>query len=218
MTKTKGKYESNARSAMSIVGSVVGVILFVVFGLIFVMNMVVIIQGVIHPERPPRIFGTTPLAVLSGSMSGEAEGHIEVGDLIFIDPTEPDQLEAGDVIAFKEGDIVVTHRIVRTQTDDQGALQFITKGDANNVEDRSPVNAEDVVGILSRRIPKLGDVIVFTQTPLGMLICIGVPVLAFVIYDIIRRQKAANREKARDAELERLRRSAAEKASAETKN
>ena len=61
---------------------------------------------------------------------------------------------------------------------------------------------EQLVGIYRWRIPKVGDFALFLQTPLGMLLFVGVPVLAFLIYDIIRRQRYANRENRRTAELE----------------
>ena len=50
---------------------------------------------------------------------------------------------------------------------------------------------------------------------MGMVLFIGVPLLAFIIYDIIRRQRTANNEKSKqselEAELERLRALAGEK-------
>lgn len=204
MSKTAGKYFRKT-DRQSVVLSVIGIILCVIFGFTFLCNMVIIIKGSLHPEQPPTVFGVTPLVVLSGSMSGDAEDHIEVGDLIFLDRADTNTLEVGDIIAFKSKSIMVTHRIAEIKTNESGERQFITKGDANNVEDKSPVEADEVVGVFKTRIPKLGNFVMFVQTPLGMLIFIGVPVLAFLIYDIIRRQKYANEEKVKNDELERLR-------------
>lgn len=182
--------------------SVVGVVLCVIFGFMLICNLTIIIKGAIFPEKPPSVLGITPMVVQSGSMSGSAEGHIEVGDLIFVGKADPAQLKEGDVIAFMQGSIVMTHRIVEIQTDESGQRVFITKGDANNAEDQDPVTEERLVGIYQSRIPKVGNVVMFFQTPLGMLLCIGVPLLAFIIYDVIRRQKTAVTEKNRTAELE----------------
>ena len=182
--------------------SVVGVVLCVIFGFMLICNLTIIIKGAIFPEKPPSVLGITPMVVQSGSMSGSAEGHIEVGDLIFVGKADPAQLKEGDVIAFMQGSIVVTHRIVEIQTDESGQRSFITKGDANNTADQSPVPEDRLVGVYQSRIPKVGNVVMFFQTPLGMLLCIGVPLLAFIIYDVIRRQKTAVTEKNRTAELE----------------
>lgn len=182
--------------------SIVGVVLCVIFGFLLLCNLTIIIKGSINPEQPPSVFGVTPMAVLSGSMSGNAEDHIEVGDLIFVGKAEPDKLKTGDIIAFMEGETAVAHRIVAVQSGEDGSLQWITKGDANNVEDQNPVSEENLIGVYRWRIPKAGDFALFLQKPLGMILFIGVPLFAFIIYDIIRRQMAANREKKKTAELE----------------
>lgn len=186
----------------------------VLFAFTLICNVVIIVKGNTS-ERPPSIFGVTPLVVLSGSMSGDAPDHIEAGDLIFVTKAVASELEVGDVITFMQGKTVVTHRIIEISTDESGKLLFLTKGDANNTEDTEPVSEADLVGIYRSRIPKVGDLAIFMQTPLGMIIFIGVPLLAFLAYDIIRRQKHAAKDQKKteelEAELERLRALAAEK-------
>lgn len=193
---------------------VVGLVLCVVFALLLVCNLTIIIKGAITPDTPPSVLGITPLAVQSGSMSGTASGHIEVGDLIFVKPVKADTLQTGDVIAFKEGGIVVTHRIVRVETAEDGTLQFVTKGDANNVEDSQSVSETNLVGKYAGRIPQLGNVALFAQKPVGMAVFIAVPVLCFVLYDSsVRRREAAEaaqRTRALERELERLKRDGTE--------
>ncbi|MBQ2739395.1 MAG: signal peptidase I [Oscillibacter sp.] len=192
----------------------VGILLCAVFGFLLVCNLTIIVKGTFYPDRPPSVLGVTPMVVLSGSMSGEAEDHIEVGDLIFVDKVEPEDLAVGDIIAYMEGSVVVTHRIIEINTGADG-LEFTTKGDANNAADLRPVSAANLVGIYSFRIPKVGDFALFLQTPMGMLLFIGVPMLSFLLYDIIRRTRTAKKEDKRtaelEAELERLRALAGEK-------
>lgn len=180
----------------------IGAVLCVVFGLMLICNFTIIIKGTINPESPPAVLGVTPLVVQSGSMSGDAPDHIEIGDLIFVDKVDADHLVVGNVIAFMEGKTVVTHRIIDIRTDEEGKLLFSTEGDANDTPDQYPVSEDDLVGIYKGRIPKVGDFAMFLQTPLGMVIFIGIPILAFIIYDIIRRQRYSNRENKKTAELE----------------
>ena len=53
----------------------------------------------------------------------------------------------------------------------------------------------------------------FLQTPLGMAVFIGIPVCAFIIYDIIRRQRQAKKGNDETEELKKeLERLKAEKA------
>lgn len=192
----------------------IGVVLCVIFAVMLVGNLTIIIKGIIHPELPPSVLGVTPMVVRSGSMSGSAKDHIEVGDLIFTVKPDVDKLKAGDIISYMDGQIAVTHRIVAVETGADGKRSFLTKGDANNTED--PLVSEDVVfGLYKGRIPKLGDFAMFLQKPLGMAVFIGIPVCAFIIYDIISRQRSAGKKDeetaALKAELERLRAAAGEK-------
>jgi len=193
---------------------IVGAVLCCIFALMLICNLTIIIKGVIDPGTPPSVLGVTPMVVQSGSMSGDAEDHIEVGDLIFTVKPDIAQLKKGDIISYMEGDIAVTHRIVDITTDADGKRSFITKGDANNIED--PAVSEDAVfGLYKGRIPKLGDFAMFLQRPLGMAVFIGIPVCAFIVYDIIRRQKSAGKADKENeelrAELERLRAEAEKK-------
>lgn len=198
---TKEKSKSNTLHKIM---SAVGVALCVVFGFMLICNLTIIIKGTINPEMPPSVLGNTPLVVRSGSMSGTAPDHIEVGDLIFVAPAKPDELKVGDIIAFKEKDStsVTTHRIIEVVKQEDGTFAYSTKGDANNVADEEQVTEDRLVGVYKGRIPKVGDFAMFLQTPIGMIVFIGVPLLAFIIYDIIRRQKYANKENEKTAELE----------------
>lgn len=192
----------------------IALVLCMIFGFMLICNIVIIVKGNTS-DRPPSVLGVTPMVVLSGSMSGDAPDHIEAGDLIFVTPAVASELKVGDIITFMQGKTVVTHRIVELLPEKDGKLQFRTKGDANNTEDTEPVSEDDLVGIYWGRIPFVGDLAIFMQTPLGMILFIGVPLLAFLGYDIIRRQKHAAKDQKKteelEAELARLRALAAEK-------
>ena len=62
-----------------------GAALCILFGILLICNLTILIKGTLFPENPPSVLGITPMVVLSGSMSGEAEEHIEVGERISID-------------------------------------------------------------------------------------------------------------------------------------
>ena len=185
--------------------SIIGLVLCVVFGLLLICNITIIVKGTLYPERPPSVLSVTPLVVMSGSMSGDAPDHIEVGDLIFVGKAKPEELKKGDIIAFMEEEgssTVITHRITAVEKAEDGGIQWQTKGDANPSGDTDPVHQDNLVGIYLFRIAKVGDFALFLQEPLGMVLFIGIPLLAFIIYDIIRRQRSANKENKKTAELE----------------
>lgn len=89
----------------------------------------------------PVLLGWRPVIVLSGSM----EPTLQVGSIIYYKQAFFEQIQEGDVITFlagNEGDMV-THRVVKKQ---EISRNFVTKGDANETEDPTPVSYEAVVG------------------------------------------------------------------------
>lgn len=61
---------------------------------------------------------------------------------IRIKPESPEQINIGDIITFKSGNILVVHRVVGKGEDEQG-FYFVTKGD-NNQETDGKVYFQDV--------------------------------------------------------------------------
>ena len=203
--------QKKKESKVSVLG-IIGLVLCIIFSLMLIFNIVIIVKGTLDPETPPAIMGITPMAVLSGSMSnGEGSNdphpdHIEVDDIIIIIQKDYDTLKVGDVVTFRDQKVALytTHRIIDEFIDEEtGEKKFITKGDFNNTEDLLPLTESRYLGVWSGiRIPKLGGLALFMKEPLGMVVFIGIPLLAFIIYDVIRRQHAANKEDKKTAELE----------------
>lgn len=123
-------------------------------------------QTALHRD-PPEIFGYSQLVVTSGSM----EPEFSAGDVILI--KAKGSYELGDVVTFRDpAGQLVTHRLVgRTQG------QFITKGDANNVEDSDLLPPEKIVGGLVTYIPAVGSFLLFLRTPLGLLLLLLLGIL-----------------------------------------
>ena len=98
----------------------------------------------------PKFFGITPLIVLSGSM----EPSYPKGSLLYVNEHVAGNVEVGDAITFYiDEDTLVTHRVVEI---DEISCTYVTKGDANEVNDGEPVDFNDVLGVPIIDIPKLG--------------------------------------------------------------
>ena len=95
-----------------------------------------------------------PYVVMSGSM----EPAVPTGSLVWIDQNRHDA-DVGDVIAYRLGDIIVTHRVVGF--DDAGNL--ITKGDANATADSVPVPRDRIVGKYLLHLPGAGYAVAAIQ-------------------------------------------------------
>ena len=186
-----------------IVGAV-GIALCVVFVPLLLINVTLIVKSYTSPDKVPDFLGYKPFIVLSGSM----EPSIMTGDLVFVKETDPDSLKVGDVIAYKSGSAVVTHRIVEVKSEN-GETRYVTQGDANNAADQGLVKPADVEGIYQRRVAGAGNLAMFMQTTTGMILFVVCPLVLFVLWDVIRRQlesrKEVSRTKELEMELERLR-------------
>lgn len=166
---------------------------------VILINVAVIIGSYMHPEEIPGIFGIKPVAVLSGSM----EDTFMAGDLIFIQETDPSALKKDDVICYLQEGQAVTHRIADIVEGEDGTPNYITKGDANNTEDRESVSPGQVQGVWNGVCLRgIGNFIVFLSGTTGMIAFIVCPVLLLIIWDLIRRWRLDKRENARVTELE----------------
>ncbi len=119
-----------------------------------------------------RLLNVEPFIVLSGSM----EPAIPTGSIVLADKNSED-INVGDIIAFRRGDISVTHRV--SGIDDDG--NFITKGDANETKDPAPVAREQVIGKCRFMVPFLGYVASYLRTPAGIAVFIGMIAIYLVI-------------------------------------
>lgn len=210
--------QHKVRNAITIA---VTVILIVLLLPLLCINLTLIIKGSLNPDTPPDIFGTAPLAVTTDAMAGDAEGCFDEGALIFVDlltAEEVQSLETGDVITFRSSDdLFVTLRITEVLKNDAGEVTaFSVIGDkdaADGVNVPLTVSASNVIGVVTGSVANLGGFAMFLQTPVGVLVFVGIPVVLYVVYDIVRitvenrRKRAAEAERLRkkDEEIARLR-------------
>ncbi len=145
------------------------------------------------------VFGKCVLRVVTGSM----EPSIHVGDYILVEKTDTDKLAVGDVISFysEQSDIygmLVTHRIAGI-TDDH---TFITRGDANPVNDSVEVRPERIVGRYTGKARFFIWVSSFADPKKILLICVMIPIGLVSIYELrtlAKLSREVSRKKQEDA-------------------
>ena len=103
--------------------TVFSILLCVVFIPLLLVNVTLIAKSYIHPDQVPDFMGYKPFIVLSGSM----EPGIMTGDMVFVKNTDTGNLQKGDVIAYKSGEAVITHRIIDVTTEN-GEVRYMTQG------------------------------------------------------------------------------------------
>ena len=213
--------------------TIIGIVLCAILLPLLIINVVMIINSYVHKDEAPSIGKYVPFIVQSESMAGTIEG----GDIIVTTKVDPEDIEVEDIITFYDpkgsGTSVVTHRVLKIETVD-GKLVFTTIGDVvykQNIEKYGSLEAipenvletivevvpeKNVISEYAFRIPVLGSVSLFMSTVPGFIVCVLLPLLLLIGYDILRRRindKANEKDTAALlAEIEMLR---AEKAAKE---
>ena len=182
-----------------LVGTIIGIILCIILIPIIIINIILIVNTYIHPENIPGVFGMRPVIVLSGSM----EPEFMSGDLIFIQDGDVEQLKEGDIICYMEDGAAVTHRI-EAVTEENGAVRYTTRGDANNTDDQKQVEQSQIQGIYKgRKISGAGDAVMFMQSTTGMILFFVCPIVLLILWDIIYRRKIDKEEREERGRLEK---------------
>ncbi|MCR4793987.1 MAG: signal peptidase I [Ruminococcus sp.] len=126
------------------------------------------------------VFGKSVLKVVTGSM----EPSIHTGDYIIVEKADVSALSDGDIITFysDQSDIkdkLITHRIIGKNPDGT----YITKGDANPVQDSTGVREECIVGKYTRKSRFFIWVNSFVDLKKLLLILVVVPMTLIALYE-----------------------------------
>lgn len=122
-----------------------------------------------------------------------------VGDVILTKEVDDvNALAVGDVITYKGtigeyADMLITHQIVKAPYEENGTTYVVTKGIANEIEDK-PVPVDRITSKLVCKIPFLDALYSFFLTPWGLLSAVALIILAFAgefwnIYKLSRSEK-----------------------------
>lgn len=181
--------------------TIIGIVLCVILIPMLIVNCTLIIKSFANEDQVPDFAGVVPLIVLTDSMYPD----IKSGDLIFTKTAKADDINVGDVISFTDpagnGTSIVTHKVVE-KYEEEGVTYFRTKGINNNTEDKKPVPEKLLIGKYTGiRIAGAGNIALFMQTLPGLIICVVVPIILFVGYDVLRRRMY---EKNNESDVEKL--------------
>ena len=166
---------------------------------IFIVYMLVFMLKGMNGDEPPTVLDHQIYIVQSNSMSPT----FKTGSLLIIKKVDVTAIRENDIITFRRNrdNVATTHRVMRILNDE--GLQFVTRGDANNVDDPLPVSAEDVSGIVVASLPYIGYFIGFIRTKQGLLVCIIIPALILMIFQVLKLLKE-EKKKERKPSIEEL--------------
>lgn len=187
---------SKAKKVFNIISKVLTWIL-VAFTVCMMIFTVFTVTALDKTERS--IFGIRFSIVLSDSMSKsennkDMDVHFNAGDIIITKEVKVSELKEKDIISFvspSHGGEIVTHMIRSVVIDGRtgGLKGFKTFGTNTNVDDEELVEPGYVLGKYAGKIPYVGHFFAFLKTTPGYIVCILVPFLLLILYnlaDVIR--------------------------------
>jgi len=116
---------------------------------VFILSAFIMLGSIFKDEKQLSPWGTGFFTLITGSM----EPSMPAGSLVFVVRTNEEKINPGDVITYFtswKGD-VITHRVTEIIKSEKGR-RFITRGDANSVDDPSVI-FENVIGRVMFSVP-----------------------------------------------------------------
>ncbi len=169
-----------------------GIIVDVLIVIVFLISVVLVVANITTDNEngeQANVFGYVINSVQSESMSGTFEkGALVIGKLVDAETV----IEKDDIISFRQSvsgtDIINTHRVVATQ-ELGGTTLYQTQGDNREVcptPDSEWKTIHQVQSVYKFHIPLVGGFIDFLKEPLGFIICLVLPMLAFIGWQVYK--------------------------------
>lgn len=152
----------------------VSIIIYIIIIPLLVYNISLMIQAVTNPSKTPNFFGIKTYTIVSGSM----EPELQIGDIVIVKELNESDIQVGDIISFRQGQSVVTHRIVEIKKNDEKQT-YVTQGDNNNVEDKEETEYDMIEGKLVGKIPFLGKI---SQLLQGKITVVIIALITYIYY------------------------------------
>lgn len=132
--------------------------------------------------QEPSLLGHRVYIVDSGSMVPT----LPTNSMIVVKETPPSEIVENDIITYYSGsqNTRVTHRVVGIEEDGQG---FITRGDANNIEDASILQGEKIIGKLAFSIPYIGKIFRELNGKMGIAFVVILGVMWILIPNLFKK-------------------------------
>ena len=142
---------------------------------IFGTVILLAVLAVCLPLSVPKLLGYQAYDVVSGSM----DPAIPVHSVVLVQPAAPEELQPGEIVAYRSGSSVVIHRLVENHIVEG---ELVTKGDANAEPDPLKVEYAGVLGTVTAHIPFIGIYAGALNTLPGKLYAFGFIVAAAMLY------------------------------------
>ena len=178
----------------------INIIIYILLVPMLVYNFSLIVQAVLKPNETPAFLGYKMYVIVSGSMQPE----LDIGDIVIVKIANPEDLKKDDIISFRKGQSVITHRIAEVVKTDE-KLEFVTRGDNNNTNDKDTVLSKEIEGIVINKIQNIGRIVLVLRDK-TLIIIIVLIYYIFIMYDqSVQKRKNIRRMKRQEYEEKKRR-------------
>ena len=130
-----------------------------------VISCIIIYKAIKYPDKIPDILGYKMFFILDDFM----DESVGFGDLVFTKNVDPETLQTGDLIAFRNRfNLVTLHQIINIE-EQEDTRKFTFQTLENETNDTRFANSENVEGLLIKIVPRIGIYLLYIQTVWGLL-------------------------------------------------
>ena len=125
------------------------------------------------------------------------EPKINIGDIVIEKSikNKEEEIKIGDIISYRSGQTIITHRIINIEEDENGILRITTKGDNNNTEDSERILINNIEGKVIMIIPKIGYITLLLRDKIIIIVVFIIAYIYIEQIEKIKRKKEARRQK-----------------------
>ncbi len=173
--------EDTKSKRLRIFYNILGWFLAIFFLSISIFNIVILSQSIFSKSRA-KLFGYYYIIASNDNMKGD----VSKGDIVLLKDVKDNPLQVGDVIEIRINGISDLTKIVALEESKVRVKQ-------NNSEEVATLELDnDITGVLATKIAFFGQFAMFTQSALGIIIFLVIPLLAligYVVLEIVRKRK-----------------------------
>ena len=155
----------------------------ILYNTLIIFAVFIIIINVMSANNKS-IFGFRIYRVASGSM----EPYLKIGDFIII--KKQNKYDTGDIVTYDVNhEYVVTHRIVLLNGN-----EIITKGDANNTNDK-PIVEQQIIGKVIFKIRSINYIRYLLTKPLIWILILIIGIIIIILFSSNKEVKRIRRHR-----------------------
>ena len=165
--------------------------------LALLLILLVNIFGAKLQGKVPTVFGYSVMNIVSGSMGDT----IPQGSYILIKSKDPEEVRRDEIICFYSTDPKIygmpnTHRVVEDPIVTEEGIEFVTRGDANLMDDKQRAKGDRLIGVYVKTLDELTAFSKFLQgnTLIIVMIALQICTISMFCYVAVVVKRGKNTE------------------------